>query len=54
MVKIIFKKDFKVYEREGLSCKKHQCKGIIIKNIISRSTFFVIFVKMTQLFYWPK
>ena len=36
-----FQKNFKVYEREGLNCKKHQCKGKIKKKIISnRSTFF--------------
>ena len=36
-----FQKDFKVYEREGLNCKKIKCNGIIIKKSISnRSTFF--------------
>ena len=36
-----FQKDFKVYDREGLSCKRSQCKGIIQKkNISNRSTFF--------------
>ena len=28
-----FQKDFKVYEREGLNCKKIKCNGIIIKKI---------------------
>ena len=36
-----FQKDFKVYDREGLNCKRFQCKGIIKKkNISNRSTFF--------------
>ncbi len=36
-----FQKNFKVYLREGLSCKKHKCKGIIKKKFISnRSSFF--------------
>ena len=36
-----FQKNFKVYEREGLSCKRYRCKGLIKKKIISnRSTFF--------------
>ena len=36
-----FQKEFKVYEREGLVCKKSDCKGIIKKKIISnRSSFF--------------
>ncbi len=36
-----FQKDFKVYEREGLICKRFRCSGIIQKKIISnRSTFF--------------
>ena len=36
-----FQKNFKVYEREGLNCKKLDCRGIIKKKIISnRSTFF--------------
>jgi len=39
-----FQKNFKVYEREGLSCKKYGCKGIIKKLITSnRSTFFCNF-----------
>ena len=36
-----FQKHFRVYEREGLKCKKMNCKGIIKKIIISnRSSFF--------------
>ena len=36
-----FQKDFKVYEREGLRCKRYNCKGIIVKKKISnRSTYF--------------
>ena len=36
-----FQKIFKVYQREGLNCKRIKCKGIIQKIIISnRSTFF--------------
>jgi formamidopyrimidine-DNA glycosylase len=36
-----FQKDFKVYQREGLNCKRLNVKGIIKKKIISnRSTFF--------------
>ena len=36
-----FQKNFKVYEREGLNCKRLKCKGIIKKkNISNRSTFF--------------
>ena len=36
-----FQRDFKVYEREGLKCKKYKCKGSIIRKVISnRSTFF--------------
>ena len=36
-----FQKEFKVYDREGLRCKRLKCKGIIKKKIISnRSTFF--------------
>jgi formamidopyrimidine-DNA glycosylase len=36
-----FQKDFKVYQREGLKCKRSNCQGIIQKKIISnRSTFF--------------
>ena len=36
-----FQKDFNVYEREGLRCKRLKCRGIIQKKFISkRSTFF--------------
>jgi len=36
-----FQKDFKVYQRDGLKCKRFKCIGIIKKKIISkRSTFF--------------
>ncbi|MBD1174000.1 bifunctional DNA-formamidopyrimidine glycosylase/DNA-(apurinic or apyrimidinic site) lyase [Pelagibacterales bacterium SAG-MED01] len=36
-----FQKNFNVYQREGLKCKRFRCKGIIKKKIISnRSTFF--------------
>ena len=36
-----FQKNFKVYEREGLRCKKPKCCGAIRKKIISnRSSFF--------------
>ncbi len=36
-----FQDSFKVYQRDGLSCKRISCEGIIIKKIISnRSTFF--------------
>ena len=36
-----FQKNFKVYEREGLNCKRFKCKGIIKKkNLSNRSTFF--------------
>ena len=36
-----FQKNFKVYQREGLRCKRPKCDGIIIKKIISnRSSFF--------------
>ncbi len=36
-----FQKEFNVYERNGLSCKRHGCNGIIQKKTISnRSTFF--------------
>ena len=39
-----FQKNFKVYEREGFSCKRFRCKGIIKKIITSnRSTFFCNF-----------
>ena len=36
-----FQKEFNVYGREGLICKRLNCKGIIKKKFISnRSTFF--------------
>ena len=36
-----FQKNFKVYERYGLNCKRLNCSGIIQKKTISnRSTFF--------------
>ena len=36
-----FQKEFKVYEREGLNCKRLECRGIIKKKVISnRSTFY--------------
>ena len=36
-----FQDSFKVYQREGLNCKRAGCKGIIIKKLITnRSTFF--------------
>ena len=40
-VKGNFQKDFKVYQRDGLNCKRLKCTGIIQKkNISNRSTFF--------------
>ena len=39
-----FQKNFNVYERGGLNCKRSKCKGIIRKKTISnRSTFFCNF-----------
>ena len=39
-----FQKNFKVYQREGLQCKRTSCNGIIQKkNISNRSTFFCAF-----------
>ena len=39
-----FQDSFKVYQREGLACKRINCKGKIIKNVIAnRSTFFCNF-----------
>ena len=36
-----FQENFKVYQKEGLKCKRSNCHGIIQKKIISnRSTFF--------------
>jgi len=37
----LFQKEFKVYQRENLSCLEHKCNGKIKKRFISnRSTFF--------------
>ena len=39
-----FQKNFNVYDREGLNCKRYKCKGVIKKNVITnRSTFFCDF-----------
>ena len=39
-----FQKKFKVYQQDGIECKRKQCKGIIKKKITSnRSTFFCVF-----------
>ena len=36
-----YQKDFKVYQRAGMKCKRSNCEGIIKKkNISNRSTFF--------------
>ena len=36
-----YQKNFNVYQREGLKCKKLKCSGTVIKkNISNRSTFF--------------
>ena len=36
-----FQRNFKVYQREGLKCKRYNCSGIIKKkNISNRSSFF--------------
>ncbi len=36
-----FQSNFKVYQREGLSCKRKGCKGIVKKKfVLKRSTFF--------------
>ena len=36
-----FQKNFNVYERDGLNCKRVRCKGVIQKKIISnRSSFY--------------
>ncbi len=40
-IKGSFQKEFKVYEREGLKCKRVKCSGVIKRKIISkRSTYF--------------
>jgi len=42
-----FQKDFNVYDRNGLSCKRLGCKGIIQKKVISnRSSFFCNFCQL--------
>ncbi len=39
-----FQKEFRVYDREGLNCKRSRCNGTIKKKIISkRSSFFCNF-----------
>ncbi len=39
-----FQNEFNVYQREGLRCRKSNCKGIIKKKVITnRSTFFCNF-----------
>jgi len=39
-----FQNNFKVYQREGQICKRINCKGKIVKNVIAnRSTFFCNF-----------
>ena len=39
-----FQKEFKVYQREGLNCKRKNCRGTIKKKFISkRSSFFCNF-----------
>ncbi len=36
-----FQKNFKVYQREGLKCKRNKCNGVVKKkNISNRSSFF--------------
>ena len=41
-----FQKNFKVYEREGLRCKRYKCNGIIKKKLFRIDRlFFVICVK---------
>ena len=47
-----FQSSFKVYQREGLSCKRKGCKGIIIKKSLFQKDqlFFVILVKNNKLF----
>ena len=42
-----FQKIFKVYDREGLKCKKIKCKGVIQKKMISnRSSYFCNFCQI--------
>ena len=39
-----FQKEFRVYQQEGVDCKRLKCNGVIKKKIISnRSTFFCIY-----------
>ena len=39
-----FQNNFKVYQREGLNCKRKSCRGKIVKKVITnRSTFFCNF-----------
>jgi formamidopyrimidine-DNA glycosylase len=39
-----FQREFKVYQQEGVNCKRSKCKGVIKKKITSnRSTFFCNF-----------
>ena len=41
-----FQKNFKVYERNGLKCKRYNCKGVIQKKkFLIGPLFFVISVK---------
>ena len=38
-----FQKEFRVYQQEGVDCKRPKCNGVIRKKIISnRSTFFCV------------
>ena len=38
-----FQKEFRVYNRDGLNCKRSDCKGVVKKkNISQRSSFFCI------------
>ncbi len=38
-----FQKEFRVYQKEGVNCKRVKCNGVIKKNIKSnRSTFFCV------------
>ena len=46
-----FQTRFKVYDREGLTCKRLYCYGIVEKNFWLRDRlFFVILVKNELLF----
>jgi formamidopyrimidine-DNA glycosylase len=47
-----FQDNFKVYQREGLNCKRLNCKGKIIKIVIgNRSAFFCNYCQNQKLFY---